>query len=66
MLDRAQENAGRRFLLAKVKKENNMKRVFLVVLVAFFLSISILGCNAMRGVGTDLRDTGKHIENIGK
>jgi predicted small secreted protein len=35
-------------------------------LVVLFLMISTLGCNAMRGAGTDIKDTGKHIENIGK
>jgi predicted small secreted protein len=34
--------------------------------VAIFLLISILGCNAFRGAGKDLSDTGKHIENVGK
>ena len=43
-----------------------MKRVFLLMLVALFLSSSILGCNAMRGVGTDIKDSGRHIENIGR
>ena len=42
-----------------------MKRFSLLMLVAFFLMISTLGCNAVRGVGKDLSDTGKHIQNIG-
>jgi predicted small secreted protein len=43
-----------------------MKRFSLLMLVVLFLMISTLGCNAMRGAGTDIKDTGKHIENIGK
>lgn len=43
-----------------------MKRFFLLILGGLFLITSILGCNAMRGAGKDLSDTGKHIENIGK
>ena len=42
-----------------------MKRISLLMLVALFLVISTLGCNATRGVGKDLSDTGKHIQNIG-
>lgn len=42
-----------------------MKKFFLLMLVALFLTISTIGCNAMRGAGTDIKDTGRHIENIG-
>jgi predicted small secreted protein len=42
-----------------------MRKVYLLIVVSMFLTISTLGCNAMRGAGTDLADTGKHISNIG-
>jgi len=43
-----------------------MKKFTLLMLVAMFIMISTLGCNAARGAGKDLENTGKHIENIGK
>ena len=43
-----------------------MKRLSLLVLVVVFLMVATSGCNAMRGAGVDLSDTGKHISNIGK
>lgn len=43
-----------------------MKRVTLWSLAVLVLMTSILGCNAFRGAGQDLSDTGKHIENVGK
>ncbi len=43
-----------------------MKQFSLLVATALFLMISTLGCNAARGVGTDLKDAGGHIENIGQ
>lgn len=43
-----------------------MKKFSLLMLVALFLMVSVLGCNAARGAGKDLENTGKHIENIGK
>ena len=43
-----------------------MKRFSLLMLVALFLMISTLGCNATRGAGKDIENTGRHIENIGK
>ena len=43
-----------------------MKRLSLLVLVVVFLMIATVGCNAARGVGKDLQDTGKHVSNIGK
>lgn len=43
-----------------------MKKFTLVMLAALFLMITTVGCNAARGVGADLQDTGKHISNIGK
>ena len=43
-----------------------MKKITLLSLVVLVLMISVLGCNAMRGAGTDIKNTGGHIENIGK
>jgi predicted small secreted protein len=43
-----------------------MKKFTLLSLVALVLMTSLLGCNMARGVGKDLSDSGKHIENIGK
>jgi len=47
-------------------KENDMKKLTLLSLLALILMTSLLGCNAARGAGKDIEDTGKHIENIGK
>ena len=47
------------------KKEEGMKRFSLLMIVVIFLMISTLGCNAARGVGKDIQDTGKHVSNIG-
>jgi predicted small secreted protein len=43
-----------------------MKKITLMSLAALILMTSLLGCNAFRGAGKDLSDTGKHIENVGK
>ncbi len=43
-----------------------MKNSFLLLLLALLLMISTVGCNALRGAGTDIKDTGKHIENVGR
>jgi len=43
-----------------------MKKLTLLSLLALILMTSLLGCNTARGVGTDIKNTGKHIENIGK
>jgi len=43
-----------------------MKKFTLLSLVALVLMTSLLGCNAARGAGKDISDSGKHIENIGK
>lgn len=43
-----------------------MKRSFLLILGGLFLITSILGCNAMRGAGTDIKNVGGKIEDIGK
>jgi len=50
----------------KQKKENSMKKIALAILAVMLLSSALLGCNAMRGAGEDLSDTGKHISNVGK
>ena len=42
-----------------------MKKLTLLMLAVLILTISTVGCNAMRGVGTDIKDSGKHIEKIG-
>ncbi len=47
-------------------KESKMKKLTLLSLAAMILMVSILGCNAARGVGRDISDSGRHIENIGK
>jgi predicted small secreted protein len=43
-----------------------MKKFTLLSLAALVLMTSLLGCNAARGAGKDISDSGKHIENIGK
>jgi predicted small secreted protein len=39
-----------------------MKRFSLLMLVALFLMVSTLGCNATRGAGQDLENAGKSIQ----
>ena len=43
-----------------------MKRLTLLALVAVFLMISTIGCNAARGAGRDIESAGQHVENIGR
>ncbi|MFA5144341.1 MAG: entericidin [Candidatus Omnitrophota bacterium] len=43
-----------------------MGKITLAILAVIFLTGVLAGCNAMRGAGADLSDTGKHISNIGK
>jgi predicted small secreted protein len=43
-----------------------MKKIALLIVAVLLLTISTVGCNAARGVGQDLQDTGKHVSNIGK
>lgn len=43
-----------------------MKKNTLWGIAVLVLMTSILGCNAFRGAGQDLSDTGKHLENVGK
>ena len=42
-----------------------MKKIVLAILAVIFLTGALAGCNATRGAGKDLSDTGKHIQNIG-
>jgi predicted small secreted protein len=46
--------------------ENDMKKITLFSLLALMTVTLLLGCNAFRGAGKDMSDTGKHIENVGK
>ena len=43
-----------------------MKKFILLSLAGLLLVATLLGCNAFRGAGQDLSDTGKHLENVGK
>ena len=43
-----------------------MQKLTLLMLAVLFLIISTVGCNATRGAGTDIKNAGVHIENIGK
>ncbi len=43
-----------------------MRKVCLMILAIAFLMTSILGCNALRGAGKDIEDSGEHIQNVGK
>ena len=43
-----------------------MKNFSLVMLAVLFLLVSAIGCNTTRGAGTDIKNAGTHIENIGK
>ena len=52
--------------VVSVNKENNMKKLTLLSLLALILMTSLLGCNAFRGAGKDLSDTGGHIQDVGK
>lgn len=49
-----------------MKKENDMKKFILFSLLVMILMTSLLGCNAFRGAGKDLSDTGKHLQDVGK
>lgn len=52
--------------VVSVNKENDMKKLILLSLLAMIAMTSLLGCNAARGAGTDIKNAGGHIENIGK
>jgi predicted small secreted protein len=43
-----------------------MKKYTLLMFTALFLMITTLGCNALRGAGKDISDTGEHIQNVGE
>ena len=43
-----------------------MKKLTLLSLIVLILMVSLLGCNAMRGAGTDIKNAGGKIENVGK
>jgi len=42
-----------------------MKKLFLLMLIALLFVIATIGCNTLRGAGTDIKNTGKAVENIG-
>lgn len=42
-----------------------MKNLTLLMLVVIVLMISTAGCNALRGAGKDISDSGRHIQNVG-
>ena len=43
-----------------------MKKFTLAILAVMFLMGALAGCNATRGAGQDISDTGQHIKNIGQ
>jgi predicted small secreted protein len=43
-----------------------MRKLSLFSLITLIVMTTLLGCNAFRGAGKDLSDTGKHLENVGK
>jgi len=43
-----------------------MKKITLLGLAVLVLMSSILGCNALRGAGKDISDTGGHVQDVGK
>lgn len=47
-------------------KEDDMKKLISLSLLALIVMTSLLGCNATRGAGKDIENAGQHIENIGK
>ena len=42
-----------------------MKRITLAILAVVFLASALVGCNATRGAGEDIKSAGQHISNIG-
>ncbi len=42
--------------------EDDMKKSFLLILTALFLTTSILGCNMLRGAGKDVENAGSSIQ----
>jgi len=44
-----------------------MKKLTLLILFLMLIAvIATAGCNTLRGAGTDIKDTGKAVEGIGK
>ena len=43
-----------------------MKKAALAILAIVFLVGALAGCNAARGVGQDISNTGQHIQKIGQ
>ena len=43
-----------------------MKKMTLAILAVIFLTGALVGCNAARGAGKDISDTGQHIQKIGQ
>lgn len=43
-----------------------MKRATILSLLSLIVMASLVGCNALRGAGKDIENTGEHIENVGK
>ncbi len=43
-----------------------MKRFILLNLLVLIIMALLLGCNMTRGAGTDIKNAGEHIENIGE
>lgn len=39
-----------------------MKRNYFLVFAALFLTVSVLGCNTMRGAGKDVQNAGGSIQ----
>lgn len=45
-----------------VKKENEMIRNFLIIILAVFVTTSIVGCNMFKGAGKDVENAGESIQ----
>ncbi len=43
-----------------------MKKLTLLSLLLLVAMTLLLGCNALRGVGRDISDSGEHIQNVGE
>ena len=43
-----------------------MKKITLLSLLVLIVVTSLLGCNAFRGAGKDMSDTGQHLQDVGK
>ncbi len=41
-----------------------MRKLFLLLLLALVLMAVTVGCNTLRGAGTDIKNTGKAVEDI--